>query len=128
VTRAPGGAQRTIRRLAAFALGVAVAGFADAAAAQPAAEFYRNHKPLTLVISSSAGGGYDGYGRMFARYMSRYLPGNPTFVLNHMPGAGGARATSYLYNAAARFMRRRRRSSNASRRCSRRRSKRRRSH
>jgi tripartite-type tricarboxylate transporter receptor subunit TctC len=103
VTPAPEGAQqRVIRRAAAFALGVAPAGLVSAATAQPAAEFYRNHKTLTLVISSSPGGGYDGYGRMLARYMSRYLPGNPTFVLNHMPGAGGARATSYLYNAAAR--------------------------
>ena len=54
------------------------------------------------MVSSSAGGGYDGYGRMFARYMSRYLPGNPAFVINNMPGAGGARATSYLYNVAPR--------------------------
>jgi tripartite-type tricarboxylate transporter receptor subunit TctC len=72
------------------------------ASAQSAAEFYRNHKTLSLIVSSSAGGGYDGYGRMFGRYMSRYLPGNPTFVINNMPGAGGARATSYLYSVAPR--------------------------
>ena len=93
----------SVRRIiASLAFSSAAVAFATAAACQPAADFYRNQKTLTLVISSSAGGGYDGYGRMFARYMSRYLPGNPTFVINHMPGAGGARATSYLYNAAPR--------------------------
>jgi tripartite-type tricarboxylate transporter receptor subunit TctC len=90
------------RTVASLVLSSAAVAYATAAACQPAADFYRSHKTLTLVISSSAGGGYDGYGRMFARYMSRYLPGNPTFVINHMPGAGGARATSYLYNAAPR--------------------------
>ena len=100
MTLAPGGARRAIRGLAALA--VAFAGLASAAAAQPAAEFYRSQKTLTLVVSSSAGGGYDGYGRMFARYMSRYLPGNPVFVINNMPGAGGARATSYINSVAPR--------------------------
>ena len=37
-----------------------------------------------------------------ARYMSRYLPGNPIFVINNMPGAGGARATSYINSVAPR--------------------------
>jgi tripartite-type tricarboxylate transporter receptor subunit TctC len=92
VTPAPAGARRVIRRAAAFALAAAFAGLAGAATAQPAAEFYLNHKTLTLVISSSPGGGYDGYGCMFARTTSRHLSGNPTFVLHHMPGAGGAQA------------------------------------
>jgi tripartite-type tricarboxylate transporter receptor subunit TctC len=83
--------------LALTAIGVASI---TAAASQPAADFYRSQQTLTLVVSSSAGGGYDGYARMFGRYMSRYLPGNPVFVVNNMTGAGGARATSYI-NAVA---------------------------
>ena len=84
------------------ALALTVIGVASvtAAASQPAADFYRSQRTLTLVVSSSAGGGYDGYARMFGRYMTRYLPGNPVFVINNMTGAGGARATSYI-NAVA---------------------------
>lgn len=91
-----------LRSFAGATFLLAAACYATAAVSQPAADFYRSQKTLTMIVSSSAGGGYDGYGRMFARYMSRYLPGNPAFVVNNMPGAGGARATSYLYNAAPR--------------------------
>src|SRR5215213_4292263 len=92
-----------MRRIAsvAFTLAVGLSGGATTSQGQTAAEFYRSHRTLTMIVSSSAGGGYDGYARMFGRYMSRYLPGNPTFVINNMPGAGGARATSYLYSVAA---------------------------
>jgi hypothetical protein len=34
--------------------------------------------------------------------MRKYMPGNPTFVVQHMPGAGGARAAHFVYSAAAR--------------------------
>jgi tripartite-type tricarboxylate transporter receptor subunit TctC len=91
-----------MQRLAGLALWVAAISHSTAAVGETAEEFYHSHKTLTLIVSTSAGGGYDGYGRMFARYMSRYLPGNPTFVINNMPGAGGARATSYIYNVAPR--------------------------
>jgi tripartite-type tricarboxylate transporter receptor subunit TctC len=90
------------RRLAGFALALAAVAWSSVAAGQPAADFYRSQKSLTLIVSTSAGGGYDGYGRMFARYMSKYLPGNPTFIVQNMPGAGGARATNFLYNVAPR--------------------------
>jgi tripartite-type tricarboxylate transporter receptor subunit TctC len=104
VTLSPAQAMPAIRRVTGLALALAggAVAFAVAAAGQPAADFYRSHKTLTMVVSSSAGGGYDGYARMFGRYMSRYLPGNPVFVINNMPGAGGARATSYLYSVAPR--------------------------
>lgn len=89
-------------RATGFALALAAGWCAciTAAAGQPAADFYRNQRTLTIIVSSSAGGGYDGYARMFGRYMSRYLPGNPVFVINNMPGAGGARATSYINSVA----------------------------
>ena len=70
--------------------------------AQTGDSFYRAQKSLTMIVSSSAGGGYDGYGRLFARYMSKYVPGQPVFTVNNMPGAGGARATSYLFKVAPR--------------------------
>jgi tripartite-type tricarboxylate transporter receptor subunit TctC len=57
-------------------------------------------KQIELVVGSGPGGGYDTYGRLLARHLPRYLPGNPTVVVQNMPGAGGLRAANYLYNVA----------------------------
>jgi tripartite-type tricarboxylate transporter receptor subunit TctC len=93
-----------VSKAANFALALTAGwlAFVAAAVGQPAADFYRSQRTLTIIVSSSAGGGYDGYARMFGRYMSRYLPGNPVFVINNMAGAGGARATSYINSVAPR--------------------------
>jgi hypothetical protein len=32
--------------------------------------------------------------------MGRHLPGNPTFIVRSMPGAGGILAANHLYNVA----------------------------
>jgi tripartite-type tricarboxylate transporter receptor subunit TctC len=73
--------------------------YAAAAQADPVADFYKG-KAVTIVVSSSAAGGYDTIARAVARYMGRHLPGNPTFIVRNMPGAGGMSATNYLYNNA----------------------------
>jgi tripartite-type tricarboxylate transporter receptor subunit TctC len=70
--------------------------------AQSAGDFYRGRKELTLVTSSSVGGGYDQYSRLVGRYMTRYLPGNPTIIVQNMVGGGGIRAANYIYNVAPR--------------------------
>src|SRR5947209_15400303 len=57
-------------------------------------------KQITLAISTPAGGGYDLYGRLVARYLGRYLPGNPTLVPQNMPGAGSLIGANWLANAA----------------------------
>src|SRR5262245_59403879 len=62
-------------------------------------EFYAGK---TISIITSGGGAYETYGRMFARHMPKYILGHPTIIVQAMPGAGGARAASYLYKAAAR--------------------------
>jgi tripartite-type tricarboxylate transporter receptor subunit TctC len=73
--------------------------FARPATADEVADFYRGHT-LTVLISYSVGGGYDLYARVLARYLGRHIPGNPTVVPQNMPGAGGLRASNYLYSAA----------------------------
>ena len=45
-------------------------------------------KTVTIVVGTSAGGGYDTYARIMGRYISRHIPGNPTVVVANMPGAG----------------------------------------
>ncbi len=70
---------------------------ATAAAAQDAAAFYKTHT-LTLGSPNSPGGGYDIYLRALARHMGKYLPGNPTVVVQNMPAAGGMTLANQLYN------------------------------
>ena len=60
----------------------------------PAASAFRDRVP--------GGGGYDFYSRLVVRYLGRHLPGNPTFILQNMPGAAGVAAADYLYNEARR--------------------------
>src|SRR5215467_2349197 len=59
-------------------------------------------KTVTLAIATPSGGGYDLYGRMVARHIGRYLPGNPTVVPQNMPGAGSLIAANWLANVAPR--------------------------
>lgn len=76
--------------------------FAAAISAAPAQaqEFYKG-KELTLIIGSDAGAGYDAYGRLVGKHLVDHLPGKPVFVARNMPGAGGRRGFSYIYNVAA---------------------------
>jgi tripartite-type tricarboxylate transporter receptor subunit TctC len=69
------------------------------AAAQPAEDFFKG-KTITISVGFSPGGSYDFYPRLFARYMGKYIPGNPTVVVQNMPGAGSMRAANHLYNIA----------------------------
>lgn len=57
-------------------------------------------KQIRMVIASGAGGGYDTYGRMLARYLEKYIPGHPSVIVQNMPGAAGVKAMNWAYNAA----------------------------
>ena len=81
---------------------VALAGLAPLlATADPITDFYRGKK-IELIIGSGSGGDYDAYARLLARYMGKYLPGNPLFVPENMPGAGSLNAANNIYNIAPR--------------------------
>jgi tripartite-type tricarboxylate transporter receptor subunit TctC len=91
----------SIRWLRGFLSGLAGAALVCApAAAQPVEEFYKG-KTVSLVISSSTGGGYDTLARTIAKHLGKHIPGNPSVVVRNMPGAGGIVATNHLYNVAA---------------------------
>jgi tripartite-type tricarboxylate transporter receptor subunit TctC len=95
-TRTVGALLRT-RAVLAFVLGLLVIGVSSAANAQPVD---LSGKTVTLAIATPSGGGYDLYGRMVARHIGRYLPGNPTVVPQNMPGAGSLIAANWLANVA----------------------------
>jgi tripartite-type tricarboxylate transporter receptor subunit TctC len=61
--------------------------------------FYQG-KSIKIVIGSSTGGGYDQWARLAARFMGKYIPGNPELVPQNMPGAGGVVAANYVYGMA----------------------------
>jgi tripartite-type tricarboxylate transporter receptor subunit TctC len=62
-------------------------------------DFYRG-KTVSLLIGYSVGGGYDAYGRLVARHLGKYIPGNPSVVPQNMTGAGSLKAANYLYSVA----------------------------
>ncbi|MGE5537114.1 MAG: Bug family tripartite tricarboxylate transporter substrate binding protein [Gemmatimonas sp.] len=57
-------------------------------------------KTLTLIAGYPPGGGVDGEMRLVAKYLPRYVPGNPNLIAKNMPGAGGAILGNHLYNVA----------------------------
>ena len=67
----------------------------SAAQADAVADFYKG-RSVTVVVSSSAGGGYDTLARALARHIGKHLPGHPVFVVRNMPGAGGMAASNFL--------------------------------
>jgi tripartite-type tricarboxylate transporter receptor subunit TctC len=66
------------------------------AAGQSVADFYRG-KTIAIVMGTNPGGSYDLYGRLIGDHLSRYIPGNPSVIMEHMPGAGGVIAGNYIY-------------------------------
>ncbi len=63
------------------------------------ADFYRKTN-VVIGIGSGPGGGYDAYARLLARNYGRFLPGNPTVIVQNIPGAGGLKGANSLYNIA----------------------------
>jgi tripartite-type tricarboxylate transporter receptor subunit TctC len=62
-------------------------------------EFYSG-KTIRLVVGYAPGGGYDLYARTIARHMGKHIAGNPTFVVENMPGAGSLVSANHLYKIA----------------------------
>jgi tripartite-type tricarboxylate transporter receptor subunit TctC len=85
-----------------FAAMLAVfAALAQPAFAQSVEDFYKSN-PITMLVGSGAGGGYDVYARSFARSWSNHIPGHPSIIAKNLPAAAGLAAASTLYNSAER--------------------------
>lgn len=65
-----------------------------------AAEPFYQGKTLRVVVASAAGGGSDIVARLMMRHLSRHIPGNPTIIIENMPGAGEIIGVNYVHNIA----------------------------
>jgi tripartite-type tricarboxylate transporter receptor subunit TctC len=87
------------RLLSLASVAIAALAAVPALAQDAVAQFYRG-KQITLIVGSSAGGGYDIYARLLARHMAKHIPGNPVIVPTNMPGAASNSAAAQIYNVA----------------------------
>ena len=88
---------RALTLKAALLLGLALP--TASAMAQSAEQLFAK-KNITIYIGNTAGGSYDLYGRMVARFLGKHLPGQPTIVASNMPGAGTLKAANFIYEVA----------------------------
>jgi tripartite-type tricarboxylate transporter receptor subunit TctC len=88
-----------MKRIASLVLAV-VALSGPVPAQDSVADFYRG-KQVRIIVGSDAGSGYDVYARLLARHMGKHIPGNPSIIVQNMPGAGGLSATNHLFARAA---------------------------
>ena len=73
---------------------------APCASAQDAVANFYAGRNLTIIVGSTAGGGYDFNARALGRHISKHIPGGPTVIVQNMPGAGSIVATNYVYGVA----------------------------
>ena len=93
---------RKLRVLRAFSCTFLVAAaVTDVVSAAAAEEFYAG-KQIRLIVGTDPGGTYDSFARGISRHMGRHIPGEPSIVVQNMPGAAGARAANYIYTVAPR--------------------------
>jgi tripartite-type tricarboxylate transporter receptor subunit TctC len=87
------------RRSALCGTVILLAGLVSAQAQDAVEQFFRG-RTINIYVGSSAGGGYDTYGRLLARHFGKHVPGRPTIVVQNMPGAGSNKAAGYIYAVA----------------------------
>ena len=73
-------------------------GYSRPVAAQD--EQFYNGKTIKVVVGFTSGGFYDRWSRLLARYVPKYLPGQPEMVVQNMPGAGSLIAANHMYSVA----------------------------
>ena len=57
-------------------------------------------KTVTIISGTTAGSAYDTYARLIASHLGKHVPGNPSFIVQNMPGGGSIIAANYLYGVA----------------------------
>lgn len=62
------------------------------------AQPFHQGKTIRVIVGYLAGDSHDQITRVTTRYMGKYIPGNPEFIVQNMPGAGAMIAANYIYN------------------------------
>jgi len=81
------------KRLAKLALCAGLAASFGAMSAQ--AEEYYAGKTVTLLVGFSPGGGTDQFARVVADHLDDHIPGNPSVIVQNMPGSGSVLASNH---------------------------------
>jgi hypothetical protein len=82
-------------------LRIALAALALTAITERAGADCYQGKTLTVLVGFAPGGGVDTTARVVARHLVRFIPGEPTLVVQNMEGAAGLVAMNYLANRVA---------------------------
>ena len=69
------------------------------AALRAQAPYYQG-KTISFVVGSGAGTAYDMYARLLGNHIGKYIPGNPSVIMQNMPAAGGIVAANFVYGVA----------------------------
>jgi len=78
-------------------LGAALAFLAAPAYGESVADFYKG-RTLRIVVGYGPGGATDTNARLVSRVLAKYIPGNPTIVIQNRPGGGSKLAANTVYN------------------------------
>jgi tripartite-type tricarboxylate transporter receptor subunit TctC len=79
-----------------LALAAELVGF-DPARAEAPEEFYKKTR-MTIVVGSEEGGSLSLYARLVAKHISRHIPGQPSIIVQNIPGASGLVAANTFAN------------------------------
>jgi tripartite-type tricarboxylate transporter receptor subunit TctC len=86
------------KRLIAAVSGIVILG-SGPAMADAVADFYRG-KQMRIIVRTLTATDYDNYSRLLARFMGKYIPGNPSMIVVNMTGGGGIIAANYMAEVA----------------------------
>jgi len=58
-------------------------------------------KTITIIRGGRPGGSGDMQARALIPYLKKYIPGEPTIIIENMSGAAGRKAVNYIYSSSA---------------------------
>jgi tripartite-type tricarboxylate transporter receptor subunit TctC len=91
---------RKLHEALLFVLAIAAFGIVTPYDAEAQSEIDFKGKTIRLIVGTSTGGGVDLYARLVAQFLGKHLPGEPTLIVQNMPGGSSLVAANYLYTVA----------------------------